>query len=48
VTADTSVDLPDLAKAAGADRLVRKPVDIDRLFDAMAQAMSERDALVLS
>jgi len=48
VTADASIDLDDRAKAAGADRLVRKPVDMTLLFDAMAQAMSDRDALVLS
>ena len=48
VTADIAADLPDRAKAAGADRLVRKPVDMATLFDAMAQAMSDRDALVLS
>ena len=48
VTADASLDLPDRAKAAGADRLVRKPVEMPALFDAMAQAMSDRDALVLS
>ncbi len=48
VTADASIDLGDRAKAAGADRLVRKPVDMTLLFDAMAQAMSDRDALVLS
>ena len=48
VTADASLDLPDRAKAAGADRLVRKPVQMPALFDAMAQAMSDRHALVLS
>ena len=48
VTADASIDLDDRAKAAGSDRLVRKPVDMTLLFDAMAQAMSDRDALVLS
>jgi len=48
VTADASHDLDERAKAAGADRLVHKPVDMTLLFDAMAQAMSDRDALVLS
>ena len=48
VTADTSSDLFERAKAAGADRLVLKPVDMTVLFDAMAQAMSDRGALVLS
>jgi CheY-like chemotaxis protein len=48
VTADTSADLPERAKAAGADRLVLKPVDMGRLFDAIAGAMSERGAAVLS
>lgn len=47
VTADTSADLPERAKAAGADGLVHKPVDMVLLFDAMVQAMSDRNALVL-
>ena len=48
VTADTASDLSARAKAAGADRVVHKPVDMGVLFDAMAQAMSDRGALVLS
>ena len=48
VTADASIDLPERAKAAGADGMVRKPIDMDTLFDAMAGAMFARDALVLT
>ncbi len=48
VTADVSIDLDERARTAGADRLVRKPVDMTSLFDAIAQAMSERDAFAFS
>jgi CheY-like chemotaxis protein len=42
VTADTSMDLQERCRAAGADDLLRKPVAMTLLFDAIARAISER------
>ncbi len=42
VTADTAMDLQDRCRAAGADDLLRKPVAMTLLFDAIARAISER------
>jgi CheY-like chemotaxis protein len=42
VTADTAVDLQERCRAAGADDLLRKPVAMTLLFDAIARAISER------
>jgi CheY-like chemotaxis protein len=42
VTADTSMDLQERCLAAGADDLLRKPVAMTLLFDAIARAISER------
>jgi CheY-like chemotaxis protein len=39
VTADTSADLDDRSRAAGANLVVRKPVDMRVLFDAIAGVM---------
>ena len=47
VTADTSIDLPERASSAGADALVRKPVAMQELFDAMATAMASHEQEVL-
>ena len=42
VTADSAMDLQDRCLAAGADGLLRKPVAMTLLFDAIARAISER------
>jgi CheY-like chemotaxis protein len=42
VTADTALDLQERCRAAGADDLLRKPVAMTLLFDAIARAISER------
>jgi CheY-like chemotaxis protein len=42
VTADTAMDLQERCRAAGADDLLRKPVAMTLLFDAIARAMAER------
>ena len=42
VTADTSLDLQTRCHAAGADDLLRKPVAMNLLFDAIAKALAER------
>ncbi|HEY5409964.1 MAG TPA: response regulator [Caulobacteraceae bacterium] len=42
VTADTAMDLQERCRAAGADDLLRKPVAMTLLFDAIARAISER------
>ena len=42
VTADTAFDLHDRCLDAGADDLLRKPVAMTLLFDAIARAISER------
>ncbi len=47
VTADSTMDLPERASSAGADALVRKPVGMKDLFDAMATAISAREQTVL-
>ncbi len=44
VTADTAMDLQERCRAAGADDLLRKPVAMTLLFDAIAKAISERPA----
>ncbi len=44
VTADTSLDLQDRCLAAGADELLRKPVAMNLLFDAIARTLSERSS----
>lgn len=43
VTADNGLDLRARALAAGADDLLHKPVQMQRLFDAIAQALTQRD-----
>jgi len=42
VTADTALDLQERCRAAGADDLLRKPVAMTLLFDAIARAIAER------
>ena len=42
VTADTALDLQERCRTAGADELLRKPVAMTLLFDAIARAISER------
>jgi CheY-like chemotaxis protein len=42
VTADTALDLQERCRAAGADDLLRKPVAMTLLFDAIARAISDR------
>ena len=42
VTADTAMDLQERCRAAGADDLLRKPVAMTLLFDAIARALTER------
>ena len=42
ITADTALDLQERCRAAGADDLLRKPVAMNLLFDAIARAISER------
>jgi len=42
VTADTAMDLQERCRAAGADDLLRKPVAMTLLFDAIARAIAER------
>ena len=37
VTADTSPDLAELCAAAGADELIRKPIRMDQLYDALGR-----------
>ena len=44
VTADTSLDLQARCNTAGADDLLRKPVAMTLLFDAIARAITERPA----
>ena len=44
VTADTALDLHERCREAGADDLLRKPVAMTLLFDAIARALSERPA----
>ena len=44
VTADTATDLRERCHAAGADDLLRKPVAMTLLFDAIARAITERPA----
>ena len=44
VTADTALDLQQRCREAGADDLLRKPVAMTLLFDAIARAISERPA----
>ena len=39
VTADTSEDLDERSSAAGANEVVRKPIDMRNLFDAIARVM---------
>ena len=39
ITADTSADLTARSAAAGANAIVRKPIDMRGLFDAIAEAM---------
>ena len=39
VTADTSEDLDERSLAAGANEVVRKPIDMRVLFDAIARVM---------
>ena len=39
ITADTSMDLTERSAAAGANAMVRKPVDMRLLFDAIAEVM---------
>ena len=41
VTADVSVDLEERSRSAGANRLLRKPVMMTALFDAVATVLSE-------
>jgi CheY-like chemotaxis protein len=41
VTADTALDIQERCLAAGADDLVRKPVAMDRLFDAIGRALAK-------
>jgi CheY-like chemotaxis protein len=43
VTADNGLDLRTRALAAGADELLHKPVQMQCLFDALAQALTQRD-----
>ena len=44
VTADASIDLQERCRAAGADALLRKPVAMNLLFDAIARAIAEGPA----
>ncbi len=44
VTADTSGDLEQRSRAAGANSVLKKPVMMTALFDAVAAALAEADA----
>ncbi len=46
VTADVSVDLEERSRSAGANRLLRKPVMMTALFDAVATVLSEGAASI--
>ncbi len=48
VTADTSEDLDERSLAAGANEVVRKPIDMRVLFDAIARTMYADSSATLS
>lgn len=48
VTADTSEDLDARSLAAGANEVVRKPIDMRILFDAIARVMYSGSSATLS
>ena len=48
VTADTSEDLDARSLAAGANEVVRKPIDMRILFDAIARVMYSGESATLS
>ncbi len=43
VTADCAPEIRGQALAAGADDVLHKPVEMEALFDAIAQAITKRD-----
>jgi CheY-like chemotaxis protein len=44
VTADAALDIQEQCLAAGADELVRKPVAMNLLFDAIGRVLAKGDA----
>ena len=41
ITADAALDLPDQCKAAGADDLIRKPINMGGLHDSLGRLLAK-------
>ncbi len=47
ITADTAVDLRETCLASGADQVLEKPVAMNKLFDALGEAIDNEDHLII-
>lgn len=47
VTADASLDLPEACRAAGADELIRKPLNMGGVHDALGRLLTRDPAELL-